>query len=723
MAVSTSMTAWQRRWLFGANVALNTVLVILLTAILMWAADRYGGRLDLTYARVNSLSPRTVKLLQNLDQNVTVTGLYTTALKEIRPYAEKHQRYVADLLDLYETAGGARVSTRMIDPSKDQAAMRDLLERLRNKPTYQEQVKPYLDALEQLAQLHTDLIALLQDEQNQLQRLTQTDPGLGGIREMATIQRNLQVVLREIQNTEQEIEHLQAESVPRYARAIDAARDELTRVKQVLESHQSWMTREGARRGVSVETLAFFRNAPQRYEAILKRVGDFLNSTEDLKRPDLEEAYEQLKRGQNIVVETPEKIAVLSEDDVWPFRSDPDAPEPADGDPREFAGEQAISSAILRLTQKERTAVVFVRFGGQPLLRPDFSEFNPAMGQPPTAPYQVIRDLLEKEYFLTEEWDVKESTDPPTVEDAARTVYVVFPPAEKRQQNPMRPTPPSTMSPQQKQAVLDAVREAQTAIFMVGWMPSSPFSPRLYPYQDYLKDTWGLDVKPEYLAMHFVPNPDREGVWIPANRNPTVITDAGFELTDHPITAPLKSVPIGLQSATPVRLVAEDKRPQGVTIEPLIRVPPTEDVWAFRNTSRVQSDFDKNLGTHRYNDDIAAPFPLAVACTDAEGGRVVVFGSEQFAADNTVNAAQMMLIGGNLVLAKLFPGNTDLFINALHWLTGNANRIAVGPKRSDVPRLSRLTPAAAKACKVFLVGIWPALALLAGAVVWFVRRR
>jgi hypothetical protein len=182
-------------------------------------------------------------------------------------------------------------------------------------------------------------------------------------------------------------------------------------------------------------------------------------------------------------------------------------------------------------------------------------------------------------------------------------------------------------------------------------------------------------------------------------------------------------MPVGLQAATPVQPVSDETFPEGVALDPLIEVPPTEDVWAFSNVGRVQEDFQNDQGTHRYEDDLPSPFWLAVAGTESDGGKIVVFGSEQFASDSMINAAQLMMVGGNLVLAKMFPGNPDLFINALHWLTGNANRIAVGPRRGDVPRLSELDPDEAKVCKVFLVGVWPALALLAGAGVWFFRRR
>lgn len=74
-------------------------------------------------------------------------------------------------------------------------------------------------------------------------------------------------------------------------------------------------------------------------------------------------------------------------------------------------------------------------------------------------------------------------------------------------------------------------------------------------------------------------------------------------------------------------------------------------------------------------------------------------------------------------LGSLYPANSDLLINALHWLTGEADRIAVGPRRAELPRLSNLRESTAAALPWVLVGVWPAVALVVGLGVWFVRRR
>ncbi len=719
------MSASKRRFVYGLNVAVMIVLAFVLLGFVTWAAGEYGGRVDLTRTGVNSLSPRTVQLLRGLGEDVTITGLYSTALKEVRPYAEKHQTRVGDLLDLYETAARGKVTAHMIDASASPAKVTALLARLKEKPAYKDEAKPHAEALDAFPALSARLAELMQGELSGIDGLHNADPALAKIQALSIIERNLRVMIREAQATESDVKTLKEDEIPRYGRAVEQVNDYLGQVKSVLQDALDWMRNKGTGTpGISPETKSFFAGAPSRYATALGELQTLLSKTEDLASVKLEDVYETLKRGQTVLVETENEATVLTQDDVWPWRTDRGAPPPPDGDPRDFAGEQAVSSAILKLTQKTKTAVIFTRFGGEPLLQAP-PPTNPMM-QMPQAPYQVLNELLQKENFITQEWDVRTQTEPPKVEEASRLIYVVFPPEPPPQQNPMRPAPTPRINAEQKQRIFDAVKESGMAVFLTSWMPpSSQFMPmpEKYDFNDYLKKTWGIAVEDTHLALQFVVHPQRDGLMLPASRN-LMINSQVFHYTDHPIGAPLRGLPAAFQTVAPLRIVTGDEKPEGVTLEPIVEVNDTEDVWAINNLSRINEDLQKNQGTRRYEDDIPAPFPLGIAATGTEGKKLVVIASDRFVADSVVNMAQMVMVGGTVRLAKLYPGNIDLFLNALHWLTGNADRIAVGTQRSDVPRLDKLEEGGMLTfTRVFLVGIWPAVALLIGAGVWLLRRR
>lgn len=732
MAVEAAMTAAQRRFVYGANVALTVVLLVVLLALVNWAAARYGGRLDLTSTGLNSLSPRTVRLLGSLQQDITLTSLYSLALKEIRPHAEKHKQRVEDLLDLYETAGRGRVSVFRIDPSEQPDKVNELLERLASKPAYRDEARPHAEALQRFPELNSRIVQAVQAELPRIEEFARADARLNRLAELAIVARMLRQISSEAQATEREVQQLSAEAIPRYGRAMELVRDHLGTARSNLQTAVDWMSGDAQKLDWLAEDVrAYFAEARSRFGPVLEALDAELKQIQELKQVELEQLYESLKAGQTILVETPEKAAVLSQEDVWPFRTDRNAPPPPDDDPRDFAGEQAVSSAILRLTQKEKTAVVFTRFGGQPLLEPDFAQMNP-MAPPPEAPFRTLHGLLEKENFEVTEWDVQAQANPPAIENAARTVYVVFPPREPQSPNPMQPPRTPPISDEQKQKILDAVNRSRLAIFLVGWQsPTNAMIPFSAPYAfaEYLKTDWGIDVRSSNLVVHFVPNPQRQGLWIPASRNPLMVSSsseggAAFRFTEHPIGRPLQSLPAGFHAAAPLLIIPAASRPAGLKIEEIAVVDRSEDVWGISNLNRTEEDFQKRQGTRRYEEDIAAPFALAVAASKENGQKLVVFASEQFAADSVLQMASLIAIGNALQLAQAYPGNPDLFVNAIHWLTGDADRIAVGPQRGTVPRLDRLKEGpVATFWRAFLVGVWPAVALAAGAAMWFVRRR
>lgn len=726
MAVS-SMNSSQRRLVYGANVLVALALAAVLLYLVVWAAGRVGGRVDLTSSGVNSLSPRTLALVGSLPQDIKITALYTTALKEIRTHAEKHKDRVSDLLDLYEGASRGKITANVVDPSDNPKAVSELLKSLASKSSYKDEAAPHAAALEAFPSISEQIISLGQQELTALEETAKNDPKLNRTRELAIIARNFRAVLDAAKKTEEDLAELKTAELPRYQRGVELVRDYFTETRAALQEAQGWLTGEAqAIAGITPEAKAYFAGASERYRPLLASLDEQITKTQDLKRVKLEDLYETLIRGQTVLVESSDSAEVLTEEDVSPFRTDRNRPPPPDGDQRDFAGEQAISSALLKLTKKDRTAVIFTRFGGPAMLTPDYSQMNPANPQAMQAPYETINQLLDKENFVPLEWDVQSQPEMPKDDKATRSVLVVFPPEPPRQPNPMQPAATPAISPEQKQKILDGVTQSGMAIFMSGWEPpASQFmpTPGNYEFADYLRSEWGIDVKFTHLAVHFMLNPQKQGLWVPASRNALMLSSPIVRFTDHPIGQPLQALPVGFGSVSPLTLAPADARPQGVTLETVAEVPQTDDVWAFDDINRVDQDMQKNEGTRRYDSDIAAPFPVALAAKNTDGRKLVVFASSDFVSDRIVSAGQLVMVGGMLSSAQLYPANADLFMNTLHWLSGDAERIAVGPRTADVPRLDGLKEGPmATFCRVFLVGIWPALGLVAGGLAWFIRR-
>lgn len=730
VGAATSVNQAGRRVVFGLNVLLSALLALALVVVLVYLAQRFKSQVDLTSTGSNSLSPRTRQLLNGLNEDVRITGLYALVLKEeLQKAAQKRKDTVADLLSLYEALGRGKVTTGMIDSIKEASKRNELLARIRSKPGYADESKPHQEALAAFPALNQQIIQLAENDSKAMKEFFATNDRLRGVREYGIVYNNLAIVNRDATAKAEEIAGLTEGETPRYGRAVDSLREYLTRTRGILQDASNWLGGDAAKvQGLTPELLAFFQGARERYQPVLTAIDEVLKKTENLKEPKLDEAYDTLTRSSElaVIVETKDQARVLALEDVWPFN--PDASLSASGDNREFNGEEAISSAILQLTQKEKVGVVFVRFGGESPIKPDFSRVNPMMMELPRAPYQMLDQRLQKANFVTAEWDVSKDKAPPKVEGAGKVIYVVFPPAPPPQPNPMQPQPPAAMTPADRKIVTDAIAQSGMAIFLTGWsQPSSRMSLAGPPYEyaDYLKSEWGIEVRYQSLALHFTPSPQNPGTYVIGNNAVLLDVPDDVRLSDHPIGRPLQAASGAFVMAAPLKTVEENK-PAGVTVEVLAEAV-SNDVWAVSDINKLQTDMREKQGVKPGEGDTRTPFAVAVAATNDKGHKIVVISSERMAADEVAEHRVPVAMTASLqvVYDRPYAANSDFVLNSLHWLSGDAARItAGGPRRGEVPRLDKLKEGpAATFWRVFLVGIWPAIALLAGGAVWLMRRR
>jgi len=91
---------------YGSSAILSAILGVVLLGFLGFLSTRYAHRFDVSEAGVNTLSPQTTELLDDLDQNVTIEAFF----------AEAERPNARDLLDLY-AFNRDRVSLEFTDPN------------------------------------------------------------------------------------------------------------------------------------------------------------------------------------------------------------------------------------------------------------------------------------------------------------------------------------------------------------------------------------------------------------------------------------------------------------------------------------------------------------------------------------------------------------------------------------------------------------------------------
>jgi len=145
---------------------------------------------------------------------------------------------------------------------------------------------------------------------------------------------------------------------------------------------------------------------------------------------------------------------------------------------------------------------------------------------------------------------------------------------------------------------------------------------------------------------------------------------------------------------------APDEEP-GLTVAALASTSDT----SYLERNPVTPEFDPDA-------DVGGPIPVAVAAdrsevdgVDVRRTRAIVVGDVDFATDAAIGEA----------------GNAQLLRQAVAWLAESEDLVAISPNL-PADRPLRLTDARLAYARLLTVGVVPALFLLAGALVWALRR-
>src|SRR4051812_11389203 len=100
----------------ASNAALYTLFTIGAIVVVNLIATRVFGRLDLTEAKVYTLSPASKAIVKDLPDYLTVKAYIS---KDLPPELANGSRYVRDLLDEYRTYSKGKLRFEAIDPGSD----------------------------------------------------------------------------------------------------------------------------------------------------------------------------------------------------------------------------------------------------------------------------------------------------------------------------------------------------------------------------------------------------------------------------------------------------------------------------------------------------------------------------------------------------------------------------------------------------------------------------
>ena len=338
-----------------------------------------------------------------------------------------------------------------------------------------------------------------------------------------------------------------------------------------------------------------------------------------------------------------------------------------------FRGEQIISSAMRSLQYDEMPTVVFVHAEKKSLLRKQQNNVD----------VRAVRGLLETSRFRVQEW-VPFDGPRPTI-DSGPVVWVVIPPSSRAG---LAPTV-------REQRLLDSTRGllAGNEPVLLNLQPS--LLPR-YGQKDpwsALAESIGVRADTKHVVAERVATGQnalgiQRGQMIHTTESEHLIARA---VDGRPMFIPL---PIGISG--------------GVS---LLQVFPTEDRWMDEQWERDSTDFDAIKA-------ITEPVSVATAVEHHGGARAVVVGSGGWLLSWAADRA--MSFGGNQV-AMVNPGNSELLLASVEWLSGLDDWISPSPIGQQTNRVTGLSTTAYMVWSVVLIVGIP-IVLLSAASVTSMRR-
>lgn len=701
-----------RRLRVGANVLVACLLCVAVVVVAQAFAYSIPRRWDMTSSGVNSLSEGTENLLRGLDQDVRLTSLYFETDREDQDQP-RYRKAVKDLLDLYGATNRTRITAEWVNPLKDHDRLRALRTRLSEMSTFASQIEPHRKVVETYRKdLDGQMRQLVESELAEIGKLGASIGASPGQSPLAPVENSLMRWSNVLGRIRERIDALTLGEAPQYSAAVNEISSLCRDFSKALKDIGAYGRDQLARQAPLSEPQAeFLGSAGSRYAELVGELEGQVTILQELDPPKVENITAQLvPTGNVILVETDDDAIVVNFNDVWPAMRR-GAVGRAEFKNRAFKGEEKLTSAILRATHKQQTAVVFVRYGGPP---PFMGGFMP--GQPP-GPYAAMKQQLEDANFMVEDWDVKSSTRTPTIEPTpTRTIYVVLKPAPP-QRGPMgQPGREPPMSEVQKQAVLDAIGENGRAVFMAGWYPG-PFGaiPATYEYNEYLEQNWGVKIDTGIMLMEVMSI--GPGKYVVGRRDFSNMH--GFEVSDHDIVSGALARELALPWCAPLDL--SGSVPEGVDRQRLVVMPGRDGIWGVKNLQAYQQQLNQREYLDLADGDREGPFDLAVAATKGDA-KLVVVSARDFATDQVAFARTLAVTSQGFQVRSLNPGNVTLFVNALHWLNDNREFMNIG-QPIDAAVLQIGGESTVRAVQALTIFAWPALALMCGGVAWWVRRR
>ncbi len=686
-------TAASRRLKYGLSVGVLLLSLLLILGVLNWLAADTSRRFDLTAVGRYSLSAQTLRILEGLEETVTITTLFAESdpllSSDDQQDLAAQRRQIEDVLREFRNRSG-KIEVVRIDPADPRTIAKydALVERL--STIFAAEIESYRAAIDagraQMVRAGEFAGPQVEPLINVLGDLAPEHPTF---RTFQTIIQVFSIIPREMESIGARVEEAMSASTMRGAPFAD------------LEGAASIVRAALQLRGATMNQVAEFFEQSVADDSLPQALRDHLSALVQPCRDlagamlDQQEALDDLPalkltpisialRQRNcVLVSTPSRASVLPYDRLFPVGAEQVAAEGV-GAARRFAGETVIASGIRQMLLDERPNVILCHAQPQP------SILTGSLGG---VDFGAVRDLLTDLGFFVREWNVSIGPRPDvSAQTTGEPVWVIVPP------------PPSAQSMVPPAPLVDAAAQlvSEGANVMIGLFPRLvPGLGQPDPWNTVLEPL-GVEADTDRLIVEQIPSPG--GVDQFAH---------GHELVDflgeHPVAAAVRGLPTRLDYAVPLKLPEESDGLRTVLVE----IKPSERIWATSEFLQMPIPPPAVRDTE--------PYPLVVAVErqgSGGGQRALVVGSSQWCYSAVVQEGDLRFRPP----LPYYPGNAELFTSGVCWLAHLDELIARSPRAQSVERIENLGRGAQIFWRWALIGGLPVLSLAAGVAVALARR-
>ena len=595
--------------------------------------NRFRVRIDATGSRAYTLSEQTKNLLQNVNEPWKIVVLLDDS-RVSRPLL----RQVDEVLRRYQD-GSEYLTVQRINPANPESLedydelLRDLIELYGDELSIAE--VEIQKGIEQFTTLMTfaESTSAWSEALSQMQSSTEEQETLRTLTgALALLGSEGYLILDEVHKAMRIDE---GQPLPQIARARDILVAATGQWSRELTEVAWWLSLE---RSESIASIC--ANEVLSFELMASQLAQVDGTLRGLGVLELGRLATQLTVGEGAIILSPQRATMIPKSMLFPEYIGGSKTIAID---QRFRGEQIISSAMRSLQSGVTPTVIFVH-----------AEEHSLLGQRPNnVDVRAARGLLETSRFNVREWIPFDGPRPPVSEDPV--VWVIIPPSSRAGLEVSR----------REQKLLDAVR----SLLAGGESVMLNLQPSLLPRYGQ-KDPWNT------IANSLGVRSDTEHVLVErvAVGPNTLEIQRGQLITETNSEHIIARAVNGRQLYIPLPIALEGG-------EPLLIVKPSEDRWLDQRWEREILDIAEKT-------PLANDVSIATAIEQNGGARAIVVGSSgwllSWAADRAIS------LGGDKI-AMVNPGNSELLLASVEWLSGLDDWIAAGPIGQQSSRVQGLS--------------------------------